>query len=308
VLDVVMVLVTGPTGPLADTPERRKRVENHLYDVYAVQKVNVRWRAPIQVTNRLSADDAFDLLSQAREQDSAKPHEYYHLLIAVESSTEGYLGIASGAGPGPNDGPRRVAITFVRRHQIDSELDSTSHEIGHNHGRDHPAGCGAAGVDTRFPYPATGVGVSGYSLVDKVWKNGKTHKDLMGYCYPTWISDYTFQGFARRVRAVSAFPSATGMALTARSLRGYHQPGHGPPRWRSVTGQLVDPAASPTAQRQAQLLLADGRQLVVPVEIQEMSQRGVWEIALNLPDDEVVTRAQILVDGQRWTLTEGDLR
>ena len=307
VLDVVMVPVIGPTGPLADTPERRKRVENHLYDVYAIQKLNIRWRAPVRVMERLSAADGFELLSETRTQDNARPNEYYHLLIAVESSTETYLGIANGAGATPNDGPRRIAMTFVRMHAIDSELDTISHEMGHNHGRGHPAGCNAGGVDTRFPYPMTGVGVSGYSLMDSAWKNGKTHKDLMGYCYPTWISDYSYMGFLRRVRAVSAFAGSGGMALSGRSLQGFHQRGQGTPRWSAVDGQLVEASLAPTRERQARITLDDGRVLVAPVAIQEMSQGGVHELAVNLPDEGTVAAVEVLVDGQSWSVPAADL-
>jgi hypothetical protein len=45
-----------------------------------------------------------------------------------------------------------------------------------------------------------------------------------------------------------------------------------------------------------------------PVTAEHYVPENEREIALNLPDDEVVAGAQILVDGQRWTLTGGDLR
>ena len=36
---------------MVDTsPARRKRVEDHLYDVYPVQKVIVRWHEPLRFT------------------------------------------------------------------------------------------------------------------------------------------------------------------------------------------------------------------------------------------------------------------
>ena len=37
------------------SPARRKRVEDHLFDVYPVQKVNVRWREPLRFTTRIGA-------------------------------------------------------------------------------------------------------------------------------------------------------------------------------------------------------------------------------------------------------------
>ena len=48
---------------------------------------------------------------------------------------------------------------------VDSLLDTISHEMGHNHGRNHAPGCNAAGVDMNFPYaPGPGIGVNGCSL------------------------------------------------------------------------------------------------------------------------------------------------
>ena len=101
VLDVVAVPVTGPGGPLLDTPERRKKLEDHLYDLYPVQKVNLRIREPVQVEARVTERGAaFGLLRDARTADgaSARPHEYYHLLLAREDTSFTFAGTAGGGG------------------------------------------------------------------------------------------------------------------------------------------------------------------------------------------------------------------
>lgn len=76
---------------------------------------------------------------------------------------------------------------------VGANQDETfAHELGHNMSLYH-APCGGAGnPDRHFPYRDGGTGVWGYepefgSLVDPV-----RFKDLMGYCGPRWVSDYSF--------------------------------------------------------------------------------------------------------------------
>jgi hypothetical protein len=310
-MDVVMVRAIGIGGPLMDTPVRRGRVESYLSDVYPVQKFNVRWRDQVTLTKKISRNDGFALLAQLRTMDGAKPHEYYHLLVAVEDTVETLLGIADLAGPTAADGPRRIGMTFVRKRSIDSELDSISHEMGHNLGRNHVAGCNAAGIDPNYPYKNTAVGVDGYSLSERSFKPAAMYKDLMGYCYPTWISDYTFDGFAKRVRLVTAFAPATPgtSTLGERSLQGFVTLGAGPgPRWRIVEGALVSPLLRPSSARHARIHLRDGAMVDGAVELRPLGDDGgSAEIAVALPAVGDIQRVDLSVDGRSYILDERDL-
>ncbi|HEX6314281.1 MAG TPA: hypothetical protein VFZ73_05455 [Gemmatimonadaceae bacterium] len=81
-----------------------------------------------------------------------------------------------------------------------------AHELGHNFGRLH-APCGnPSGVDNQFPYTGAGIGVFGYDILTGNPKSS-SQKDLMSYCNPPWISDYTYSAILN-FRA-SAYP-ATG--------------------------------------------------------------------------------------------------
>jgi hypothetical protein len=276
VLDVTMVPAVGVGGMVDTSAARRKRVEDHLFDVYPVQKVVVRWREPLRFTSRISASAGFQALQMTRTSDKASAGTYYHLLLAKEDSTEGYLGIANLAGATMNDGPRRIGITFVTGRVVDSLLDTISHEMGHNHGRNHAPGCNAAGVDMNFPYPMgpamgrPGIGVNGWSLTEMKLMPVRTHHELMGYCNVTWVSDYTWKGFAGRVRAVSAILPPDGTMAYApppagRTLIGYQSPDDAQPRWTVVPGRL-----------------ADGPDGVADVRL--MSDDRTREITVNLPD------------------------
>jgi hypothetical protein len=68
-----------------------------------------------------------------------------------------------------------------------------AHELGHNFNRLH-APCGSpAGPDPYYPYALGAIGVYGYDVAGASLK-ARTMPDLMSYCHPEWISDYTFRG------------------------------------------------------------------------------------------------------------------
>ncbi|HTS88621.1 MAG TPA: M12 family metallo-peptidase [Gemmatimonadales bacterium] len=69
-----------------------------------------------------------------------------------------------------------------------------AHELGHNFGRYH-APCGnPSGVDSAYPYPGASVGTWGLDLPALSLKTAAADKDLMSYCSPQWVSDYSYMG------------------------------------------------------------------------------------------------------------------
>jgi hypothetical protein len=314
VLDVVAVPVTGPGGPLTDTPERRRNLENHLYDLYPVQKVNLKFRAPVTVDARITERTAaFGLIRDARTADgaSARPYEYYHLLVAREDTTFTFAGTAGGGGGSANDpGSRRVSLTLVGGRAVDGNTNTVAHELGHNHGESHVPACGASGGSgSMYPLPEGALPTSGWSFSENALKTKARFKELMGYCRPRWISDFMWKRFEIRVRMVSALPVSEPpvTAFPERSLLGYVAPGERP-NWGVVPERLVDASTiSMSAQRIARLVMDDGRILYAPVSVNVMSDDVTREIAVNLPPDAPTGRAEVTVDGERFTISVGDL-
>src|SRR5690606_30787378 len=70
---------------------------------------------------------------------------------------------------------------------------TAAHEWGHNFGRRH-APCGnPANPDPSYPYPNALLGAHGYDPAMGQLKRASSFFDLMSYCSPEWISDYTYQ-------------------------------------------------------------------------------------------------------------------
>ena len=74
-----------------------------------------------------------------------------------------------------------------------SQDDTFAHEVGHNMSLRHAPCGGAGGPDPRFPYRDGSTGVWGYNPAGGGIIDPDQFKDLMGYCDPSWVSDYSFE-------------------------------------------------------------------------------------------------------------------
>ncbi len=68
-----------------------------------------------------------------------------------------------------------------------------AHELGHNMGRSHAPCGGVSGADAGYPHAGGAIGSWGIDLATMGLKSPTGHFDLMGYCSPDWISDYTWR-------------------------------------------------------------------------------------------------------------------
>ena len=136
-------------------------------------------------------------------------NELQALKLAESSSRYYYGALDVGYGGGvvglgflpnsPSDAPFRVAMGWD---EPSSRDEIAAHEWGHNFGRMHapsPSLGGAcptpdpASVDANYPYPNAIIGVTGYDIETGELVDSETY-DVMGYCDPQWVSDYTYTG------------------------------------------------------------------------------------------------------------------
>jgi hypothetical protein len=116
-------------------------------------------------------------------------------LRSADANSRYYYGVVkttygSGvAGMGYVGGSARAAIGWDH---LPSGSGVMAHELGHNMGRLHAPCGGVASPDPAFPHAGGRIGVWGLDLNTLALKNPATVADLMGYCSPSWVSDYNW--------------------------------------------------------------------------------------------------------------------
>lgn len=93
-----------------------------------------------------------------------------------------------------------------------------AHELGHNMNLLHAPCQNTPGADPEYPHPDGSIGAWGYDLLNEELVSPDT-PDLMGYCDPRWISDYSFsKAMGYRLFQSRETTMAASFAPSARSL------------------------------------------------------------------------------------------
>lgn len=194
---------------------RLAELATQLHDRFPVSRVDVDARAPIAWPNALQPDGdgwswLLNAVMEARATDAPASDVYYVGLVDPRPSFDAYCGNGCLAGLAPTAGlaipsERAVLALGFGGAFVDETIP---HELGHVMGRAH-APCGnPGGPDPDYPYPNASIGVTGWREADRNFFFEAA--DVMSYCIPGWISDYTYAAIAARVRTVNAQGSWVG--------------------------------------------------------------------------------------------------
>jgi hypothetical protein len=97
--------------------------------------------------------------------------------------------------------------------------ETYAHELGHNLGLLHAPCGGASNPDPAFPYPNGKAGGSGFNVLTGQIVTAPSY-DLMSYCSPIWISDYSYRKLLTYAQAsLAAPPVATRSVLVSGVIR-----------------------------------------------------------------------------------------
>jgi hypothetical protein len=238
-------------GLLPDiTAEALETYRTRLYSLYPATKVviDVRdktfdWPTPVEADGT-GWSELLDAIVTLRQDDGVPDNVYYFGAFKPADRFFKYcsrgciLGL-SGLVSNPMDAVGRASIGVG--YGDDTSAETLAHEVGHAHGRAHSPCGGAASPDKKYPYADASIGVFGYDVNSKSLLDPGEYTDMMGYCDPTWISDYTFGKLAQRMRAVHDLPKP--MSLTgARTYRFVHVGIDGKLTW-GKTVKITSPIA-----------------------------------------------------------------
>jgi hypothetical protein len=171
-------------APTTDT------ISDYIRRTYPVPYVELSWHAPYEFYGDLRKGDEFSRLlneiTALKASEGALPSEVYYALVPISNgSTSWWNGGIAGIGW---VGMRAsVGLNTSNSGQI------AAHELGHNLGMSHTPCGSAAGTDPNYPFLDGSIGNFGLDVFTGTLYNPETAKDLMSYCNPKWISDYTYR-------------------------------------------------------------------------------------------------------------------
>lgn len=219
-LKVVVVPVRYMAGGIPKLPhtepEDLATLHDYLLDMYPVSKVEVSLHASIDFAGKMDASgagwaSALFAIENLRASDVPEKDAYYVGAVTPAASWPDYCGSGCVAGMAPLASPTLVnqRAAIVLGFGGISFAETSAHELGHAHGRQH-APCGnPAGIDPAFPYSGGASGVPGFRLSSQEVLPDTV--DVMSYCQGVWISDYNYSALLDRVRIVAAQQDRHGM-------------------------------------------------------------------------------------------------
>jgi hypothetical protein len=147
-------------------------------------------RAPYTTTAPVLQNDNANgawgaILSEVLALRTADGSSRYYYGVVKASYGSGVAGMAYVGGS---------ARTALGWDYLPSGSGILAHELGHNLGRSHAPCGGANGQDPGFPYAGGKIGMWGLDLSTLTLKSPFAFADLMGYCSPSWVSDYSWSG------------------------------------------------------------------------------------------------------------------
>ena len=204
-------------APTADT------VSDWIRRSYPVSEVNVLIRTPFSFTGNLTVDSEWDRLLDAvttqKSLDGAPSSQVYYALIPTNNdwwngdvpAWGGYSWIGYRVG---------VGLNYPWSANLTSRL--AVHEIGHNFGLLHVAGCSnPAGIDPAYPYANGSIGQYGLDISPSTLYTPASNYDFMTYCSSSlqWWSDYHYQKLYndQRIHGLAPIRTAAQNSLLIRA-------------------------------------------------------------------------------------------
>jgi hypothetical protein len=217
-LDIVIVPIRYTHTPSGRTypPPTRDTLSDWVMRTYPLSGIDVAFHPPLDFSGNLGSladwERLLDTVTTMELADGAPSGQVYYALVPTQSGDDhwfgggiaglGWIGLRAAVslefGPGEEEKTGRIA----------------AHELGHNLGRFH-APCGTSGEPRQpFPYADATIGPDTYGLdilSGRVWSPATpdSARDVMSYCTPQWMSDFTYRALYDEQRRFGAAATDT---------------------------------------------------------------------------------------------------
>jgi hypothetical protein len=182
--------------------------KNYLEAMYPIERADLTVGTSITTAYPIDWSTMVEQIRTQRQTDKVASDVYYFGMVKPTDTLKDYCrsGCTAGIGyVGSLNQPAAYAAVGLA-YADETSASTMAHEVGHNHGRNHAPcapGNNISGVDPNYPYAGAKLGTWGYDVRNQKFFDPTATYDIMGYCDPKWISDYTYKGLLERVAAIN---------------------------------------------------------------------------------------------------------
>jgi hypothetical protein len=237
---------------LPDTGEEQlARFRSRLLAMFPVEAVELSVRQPVRTTIAVTGEPGgwnalLDSMRDLRAEDRPPADVYYFGLIAPARTLEDYcpgdcyLGLSFRTDLPSAEYQSGVGVGFSGDHAA----SVLAHEMGHLTGRKHAPCKVNTYIDPQYPQADGKTGSWGWDERTRTLHAPDTTRDLMGYCNPAWISDYTYAAITDRLARVNG-GERKAASLDGSTWRVLLASGGGAARWGVAAPVVGAPAGAP---------------------------------------------------------------
>lgn len=226
-LKIVPLVVNGFGPALSDA--NLKGYTTLLRGMLPIPNVDISVREPYVLDFDVTPDgwgwdEALDELYTLRAIEMPADNVYYYGVLSPGATFDDWcpdgctVGLSVIASAGEVEYRGSIGVGFFDDARDTFSPETMVHELGHAMGREHSP-CGTDDPDPRFPYDDGSIGSWGLSGATTL-RNPVENADVMGYCTPVWVSDYTFDRLFTRLAYVNGTVPKQAPPSAARSARG----------------------------------------------------------------------------------------
>lgn len=197
----------------------RRRIEA-MYPVRSVEILvapSTDWGSPIRADGT-GFGEVLYALTNTREAAKEDSNVYYYAMFNPAVNFGAFCGYSCTVGLSnlafSANYPSLRASVGVGYNEYDIAGETFVHEVGHAHGRYHGPCGNPQQVDAYYPYTGSQIGSWGYDQRSQTLLEPTSYVDMMSYCDPIWVSDYTFGALHERIAAVEARPRSIPRLVT----------------------------------------------------------------------------------------------